>query len=81
MSSVKYEFKIRKRKNNNLYRFPIVAACVLRWIEFSIFDPSSFVHSILEYMKKRWEQQDTDVSLIRHFMFEVTEIINLKMKF
>jgi hypothetical protein len=31
----------------------------------------SFVHPILEYMKKRWEQQDTDVSLIRHFVFEV----------
>jgi hypothetical protein len=23
-------------------RFPIVAACVLRWIEFRIFDPSYF---------------------------------------
>jgi hypothetical protein len=33
----------------------------------------SFVHPILEYMKKRWEQQDTDVSLIRHFVFEVNE--------
>ncbi|CAF4383730.1 unnamed protein product, partial [Rotaria socialis] len=130
---------------NELYkclRFPIVAACVLRWIEFRIFDPSyfkldqgttpvhliiideivslhfllhqkafellvrffeatfaeldtlvhlefkktildrmvhmlscSYVHPILEYMKKRWEQQDTDVSLIRHFVFEVLEMI------
>ncbi len=34
----------------------------------------SFVHPILEYMKKRWEQQDTDVSLIRHFVFEVNQI-------
>jgi hypothetical protein len=31
----------------------------------------SFVHPILEYIKKRWEQKDTDVSLIRHFVFEV----------
>ncbi|CAF1118392.1 unnamed protein product [Adineta steineri] len=130
---------------NELYkclRFPIVAACVLRWIEFRIFDPSyfkldqgttpvhliiideivslhfllhqkafellvrffeatfaeldilvhlefkktildrmvhmlscSFVHPILEYMKKRWEQRDTDVSLIRHFVLEVLEMI------
>ena len=34
----------------------------------------SFVHPILEYIKKRWEQQDTDVSLIRHFVFEVNPI-------
>ena len=38
----------------------------------------SFVHPILEYMKKRWEQQDTDVSLIRHFVFEVMEDYSLK---
>jgi hypothetical protein len=39
----------------------------------------SFVHPILEYMKKRWEQQDTDVSLIRHFVFEVNLIIYDRM--
>ncbi len=26
----------------NISRFPIVAACVLRWIEFRIFDSSYF---------------------------------------
>ncbi|CAF0753316.1 unnamed protein product, partial [Didymodactylos carnosus] len=35
----------------------------------------SYVHPILKYIKKRWEQQDTDVSLIRHFVFEVLEMI------
>ncbi len=36
----------RTKKNTEklffLSRFPIVAACVLRWIEFRIFDPSYF---------------------------------------
>lgn len=31
----------------------------------------SYVHPVLEYIKKRWERQDTDISLIRHFVFEV----------
>jgi len=35
----------------------------------------SYVHPILKYIKKRWEQQDTDVSLLRHFVFEVLEMI------
>lgn len=39
----------------------------------------SYVHPILEYIKKRWEQQDTDVSLIRHFVFEVK--FNTKKRF
>lgn len=34
----------------------------------------SYVHPILEYIKKRWEGQDTDVSLIRHFVFEVSSV-------
>ena len=29
-------------RDSSLCRFPIVAACVLRWIEFRIFDPSYF---------------------------------------
>lgn len=34
---------LEQRKTHLLYiRFPIVAACVLRWIEFRIFDPSYF---------------------------------------
>jgi hypothetical protein len=33
-----------KKKKIKIFssRFPIVAACVLRWIEFRIFDPSYF---------------------------------------
>ncbi len=42
MSSVNYESSILKRITKYLCRFPIVAACILRWIEFRIFDPSYF---------------------------------------
>jgi hypothetical protein len=36
------KFRFFNIANNILLRFPIVAACVLRWIEFRIFDPSYF---------------------------------------
>ncbi len=38
----KTSIKIHKKRIKILSRFPIVAACVLRWIEFRIFDPSYF---------------------------------------
>ena len=41
---LRYQFNrtFEQRKNLVFPRFPIVAACVLRWIEFRIFDPSYF---------------------------------------
>jgi len=44
MSSVKWNklWWIEKKLNSVSSSFPIVAASVLRWIEFRIFDPSYF---------------------------------------
>jgi beta-lactamase regulating signal transducer with metallopeptidase domain len=61
----KTSIKIHKKRIKILSRFPIVAACVLRWIEFRIFDPSYF----------KLDQGTTPVHLI--IIDEVYHIKNL----